>query len=400
MNKGVLLAALLGTAVAAGPAAAALDLLQRLEEKGIITAQERQELAAEQGKVAPQKKGFGLSWAAADGRFGATLNGYGQIRYTFQDKDEAENISNFSVQRVRLGLKGHTFQKNLTYNLSLDVYSGNGKTTVLENFWVNYAPLAEAELMAGHFKVPYGLQWNISAASQQFVDRTTVDGNFRFDYDTGLALHGKLVKGILGYDLGVFNGEGKNKNNPDDKHLYVARLTVQPLGKYARSESDTGRSAAPALLVGAGVAYDEEAVSHTRKDLNDRLTALGPSDVLSYNAFVGAKYLGASLQSEYHHRWIDPVDSTKDDQEARGFYVQSGYFVWGKTLEVAGRYEFFDPHTGASGDLKQQYGLGVNWFFDDHRHKVQADGFRVNTQKGAKDSTDDNVLRVQYQIRF
>ncbi|MDF1556167.1 MAG: porin [Deferrisomatales bacterium] len=359
MRGGVVLALVLAAGVAAPPARAAVDLLQRLEEKGIITAEERTELAKEQGgTVTPSGKGIGLSWASEDGRFATTLGGYGQLRYTFQDKDEANNNSNFSVQRVRLGLNGHTFSKDLKYALSLDVYSGNQKTTVLEQYWVDYAPLPEAGLKAGQFKVPYGLQWNVSAASQQFVDRTTVDGNFRFDYDTGLVLHGKWFGGVLGYDAGVFNGEGKNQNNPDDKHLYVGRLTLQPLGKYANAESDTGRSGAPALLLGVGAVRDTAVSSHTRPNLNGRLTALGTSAVTSYNAFAGAKFLGASLQSEYHRRKIDPEAAGAAAETAVGFYAQGGYLVWGKTLEVAARYEYFDPNDDAGGDLKQQYGLG------------------------------------------
>ena len=84
---------------------------------------------------------------------------------------------------------------------------------------------------------------------------------------------------------------------------------MTPLGKYSMSESDLPRSKNPTLLLAAGAAYDNDVASHTRSNLNGRLasTALGKSDVTSWNAFAGFKWLGASVQTEYHRRKIDPV---------------------------------------------------------------------------------------------
>ncbi|MBE0618329.1 MAG: hypothetical protein IH608_10450 [Proteobacteria bacterium] len=384
----------------AGPARAAVDLLQRLVDKGIISEEEKKELAKEQDVVSSHK-GRSFSWATQDGRYRAELYGYGQVRYTFQDNDVSENASDFEVQRARLGLRGNAFLKDLKYQLFLNIYSGNEQDVSLFDWFVDYTPLKELGIKAGGYKVPYGGEWNISAASLQFVDRTTVDGNFRFDRDTGVSLHGQFAS-MVSYDVGVFNGEGTNKKNPDDKHLWVARLMLEPLGKYPFTESDLPRSKSPTLMVSASAAYDDNVASHTRPNLNGRLasTALGESDVTSYNGFVGFKWLGASAQSEYHRRKIDPLDEAKDSETAVGFYAQGGYLVWRDTIEVAARYEYYDPNDDNGDDLRQEYGGGLNYFFAGHRNKIQADFFRVNTQKPAADSTDDNRFRLQYQLAF
>lgn len=393
---GVLAAGLL----AAQPAAAAVDLLQRLVEKGILTEEERKELAKEQDVVSSHK-GRSFSWATPDGRFRTELYGYGQVRYTFDDRDQGNNRSNFSVQRARLGLRGNAFLKDLKYQLFLNVYSGDQNAVSLFDWFADYTPLPELGFRVGQSKVPYAVQWNISAANLQFVERTTVDANFRLDRDTGVTLHGRLFD-MLSYDLGVYNGEGTNKNNPDDKHLYVARLTLEPLGRYPMAESDLARSKSPLLLLSAAFAYNNDVASHTRPNLNGRLTetALGRSDVTGWNGFAGLKWMGASAQAEYHRRKIDPEDSTKDHETAVGFYAQAGYLVWKNTLEVAGRYEYFDPNDDLGDNLRQEYGGAVNWFFAGHRNKVQADFFRINTQSQTEDSTNDNRLRVQYQLAF
>ncbi len=177
---------------------------------------------------------------------------------------------------------------------------------------------------------------------------------------------------------------------------------VEPLGKYSFTESDNARSKSPTLLLSAAAAYDDDATKHSRSNLNGRLaaSALGKSDVTSYNGFAGFKWMGASLQSEYHRRKIDPVDSAKKEETAVGFYAQGGTFLWGDTLEVAGRYEYFDPNDDKGDDLRQEYGGALNWFLAGHRHKVQADYFRIHTQKGRAQDEDDNRVRLQYQLAF
>lgn len=342
-----------------------------------------------------------FSLATPDGRFSLKLYGYGQMRYTLTDKDGATNESNFSVQRARLGVTGNAFDPRLAYKLYLNVYSGKaGADVALFDLYADYVPSSRLGIKVGQYKVPYALQWNISAANLQFVERTTVDGNFRFDRDTGISIHGQAIP-ALRYDLGVFNGEGTNQSNPDTGHLWVARLMLSPLGKYDMAESDQGSSAAPQLLLGLGGAFDDNVATHSRSNLNGRLdpAALGESDVTSLNAFAAFRSHGASAQVEAHRRRINPVGPGISAETALGLMAQGGYFVVPGRLELAARYEYFDPDRDASGDLVREGGLAIGRFLSGHRHKLQADLFRVSTQSAGV-TTKDNRLRVQYQLSF
>jgi phosphate-selective porin OprO/OprP len=382
---------LFAVAVAASPCHAAVDLHERFVEKGIITEEERQELAKEDEVKVIHKKSF--TWMTADERFSLQLYGYGQVRSTYQNRNNgADDRFNFSVQRARIGVRGYAFQKDLKYQLYLNVYQGDEEDTSLLDYFFDYAPIPELGVKGGQFKVPYAVQWNISAAGLQLVDRTTVDGNFRLDRDSGVSLHGKLAS-MLRYDVGVFNGEGRNRNNPDDNLLYVARLMLEPLGKYPFHESDNELSKKPVLLLVAGMAYDDDVSSHTRNNLNSWLNTLGKSNVLSYDGFAGFKYRGASAQGEVHRRNIDPGSN---DVTAVGFYAQGGYFVWRDKVEAAARYEYFDPDDDEGSDVRTEYGGGVNYFFAGHRNKAQADFFHVDDQAGS----DEDRLRIQYQLAF
>ncbi|GAB4278301.1 MAG: hypothetical protein Kow0092_34090 [Deferrisomatales bacterium] len=383
----------------AAPGWGAVDLLERLEQRGVLTAAERQELVAQQPPAGPAVADR-LSFASRDGRFSGRLYGYGQVRYTFEDRKQADDLSRFSVQRVRLGLAGHALGNNLTYKVYLNVYSGNETSTDLFDFYADYAFAPSLAVRAGAYKVPYGIQWNVSASRLQFVERTGVDANFRFDRDTGITVHGTLGAG-LAYDAGVFNGEGRNRNNVDDGHLYVGRLLWAPFGgRVFAGQSSLTRPSRPQLFLSASAAYDDDVSSHTRSNLDGRLEALGTSDVASVAAFVGLRYRGFSLGAEGHRRRIDPLDEGAANETAVGYYVQGGALVWRDMVEVAGRYETFDPDDDRGDDRTRAYGVALNLFFAGHRSKLQTDLFHTATEAGPGSTDTEDRVRVQYQIAF
>ena len=47
---------------------------------------------------------------------------------------------------------------------------------------------------------------------------------------------------------------------------------------------------------------------------------------------------------------------------ATGWYVQSGYYLIPRHLEIAARYSYWDPDTNAAGDLIKQVDASINWF--------------------------------------
>ncbi|MBI5015724.1 MAG: hypothetical protein HZB55_09585 [Deltaproteobacteria bacterium] len=393
------LAALAGALAAAAPGNAAVDVLDRLVEKGILTQAERDELKKEEPKVTlGYKNNFFLT--SPDNKFRLDIYGYGQVRYTFTGKEDGDNTDNFGVQRLRLGFRGHAFTEKLKYGVLLNVYPGENTSTNkdvnLFDFFVDYTPWNELGVKVGQFKVPYSTSWNLSASGLQFVERSSVDSNFRLDRDTGVDVHGNLLGTLLSYDVGMFNGEGWNKTNAaDTKHLYVARVSSEPFGKYPFHESDNELSKSFLAHLSAAAAYNDDLKTHSIKNLNDRLTTLGQSDVKSFNGFVGMKFRGASVQAEGYHRVI--ASQEKGKETARGGYVQAGYFVYRDVVEAAARCEYCDPNREVADDLKQEYGGGLNWFFAGHRNKLQTDLFRVQDQKTG---LTDRRLRLQYELQF
>lgn len=341
-----------------------------------------------------------------DNKFRLDIYGYGQVRYTYQTNDitAKDDLSNFQVQRVRLGLKGFVYSDKLKYQLVLSAsQSGEfdfDKVSLLDWF-IDYSPVNEFGVRAGQFKVPYSTSFTISASELQFVERTQVDSNFRLDRDNGINLSGKVFNSKLTYNLGIYNGEGRNKTNPDNGNLYSGRVIFEPLGKYPYHESDNERSDQPLVMLSAAFASSKDQADSSNPNLSGRLasTAMGVSDVTSYNAFVGVKYSGASLHGEYYQRAINPENNGISDETGDGYYIQAGYFVVPKIVEIAARYESFDPNKDKDNDNRNEYGGGINYFFKGHRNKIQADFFKIKDEAG-KNGDDDSRLRVQYQLSF
>ena len=369
-----------------------------------VRAEENIQSQAQEVKVVSVETGYKDNFylKTMDNRFRLDIYGYGQLRYTYQTNDitGAEDSSNFQVQRVRLGFKGFAYSDKLKYQLLLSAsQSGQFDNVSLLDWFIDYGLTKEFGIRAGQFKVPYSTSFTISASELQFVERTQVDSNFRLDRDDGINLYGSLFDSKLTYNAGVYNGEGRNKSNPDNGNLFSGRLIFEPLGRYAYHESDNDMSEKPLILFSAAYAISGDQAGSTNTNLSSRLTALGVSDVAGYNGFAGIKYRGTSIHGEYYHRVIDPQKNGVSDETSNGYYIQAGYFVVPKIIEIAARYESFDPDRDKDNDKRNEYGAGINCFINGQRNKIQADAFKIKDETGKK-GDEDSRFRIQYQLSF
>ena len=189
-----------------------------------------------------------------------------------------------------------------------------------------------------------------------------------------------------------------NFRNEIDKLMYAGRLQWNIMGRPGYNEGDLGYSETPQLAVGGGLAYnpgintstDNAFVGIDLANLNFRrqLATFGNGRQLGWgtvNYFTQAydavyKYRGFSLQGEYYFKNIErtfkgaPCLQTAGTGgtctasvpgllgNAMGWYVQSGYYLIPRKLELAARYSYWDPDTKASGDLIKQIDASLNWF--------------------------------------
>jgi uncharacterized membrane protein len=261
-----------------------------------------------------------------------------------------------------------------------------------------------------------------------------------------------------------------NVRNSVNQLMYVARLNFNLLGRSGYGEGDMAYSETPQLAVGGGYAYNpgintatdnafvgiDLANLNVRRQLatfgNGRQLGWGVLDFSTYGFDGVFKYRGFSLQGEWYWKNIDrhqkslPCMQTAGANQnstvctafapgllgnATGWYVQSGYFLIPRKLQAAARYSWWDPDTGAAGDLIKQVDVALSYYFSgtyDHQFQIQytnlfmgTGGFAIGrsnplpqgfgvfptgTSSGTvpldavQKNLIENAIRIQYSIFF
>jgi len=245
--------------------------------------------------------------------------------------------------------------------------------------------------------------------------------------------------------------------------MYVARLQANLMGRAGYGEGDIAYSETPQMVIGGGYAYNPRIDTSTnnafvgidlanlnvRRQLaalgNGRMLGQGLVDFSTWTLDYAFKYRGFSFQAEYWFRNVirhnkelpcmqtavvgGPCTVFAPGQfgNATGWYVQSGYYLIPRKVEVAARYAYWDPDTRSGGDLIKQVDLSLNWFLSgtyDHQIMVTYSniamgqgGFAIGRSAplpavGATFPSGtvpldaragtliENAVRIQYQIFF
>lgn len=410
-------------ALALAGAAEAKTLEEILKEKGVITAEEYAE-ATKKSTPAYYEPGKGVSVESADGRYRAQLGGYAQLRYSYADKDDAadDDSSSFSIRRFKLVLQGNVYSKNLGYKFQGDI--SDGFTT--EDAFLNYTFAPPLIVQVGQFKPPQSRQELTSAARQLFAERSLANDTFNLGRDLGLQASGGFSDKLLEYSVGVFNGNGPNTGNPDNRHMVAARLDLNPLGPYPMDEAGWPADT-PLVNLGASLAWNKVGTNdigdgfdrdNDVMDVALGLDALTDNDRtvdgeiipgfrsrygsdlnwLLWTANLNAAWKGATFAAEYYRLEADPDEGSGWD--ADGYYVQAGYQVIPQKLELAARYSAIDSDdSDASARFdRSETQFGANYYFAKHNLKLQTDLTLV--EDDLNDDEDDTIFRLQAQLYY
>jgi len=422
--KGKIIAAGLLAALSVGQNADAKSLEDVLKEKGVITEADYKEVT----KVKPldYKLGKGFIFTSADEKFQLSIGGRLITRYTFFDREvysttSPSDTSQFLLKKAQLNFAGYAYTKNLTYRLQMDL-SNAGNNRMLEYAFVNYKVIDELQILAGQTKLPYSRQ-NLAASSNlEFVDVSLPTSAFSPGYDLGVIASGKVLGGVINYDLGVEGGTGQTTPRVGNNNAFLARLQFNPLGAFAFSEGDPEFSEKPLVTVGStyymntlrktGAATFETnnvGLAGTSGWLGSNAAVFNATekvDINSVNIDAAFKWKGAFAQAEYF--WGQGDGQVSDATViAQGYYVQAGYCILPKKLELAMRYSYLDPNRNLTNNLQTEVIGAISYYFNNHNLKLQADignihrsGAVAGPLPGQRTSTDDMQYRMQVAVAF
>ena len=435
MKKGIMVAGLLAVALAC-QSANAKTLEDVLKEKGVITEADYNDIMKDKPKTPPvsYKLGQGMTFTSPDEKFQLAISGQLQFRYTFFDNDGIGivNRSEWRIRRLKTNFNGYAFTKDLTWKMNLNwanlLNNGNGSTVIEETF-LNYRIIDEVQLRVGQDKIQYGRNWITPSSQNEFVETAFVTDAFKPGYDIGLGINGSVQKGLLTYAAQWAGGKGQNTVSNTNNNAYNLRLAVNPLGDMKYSEADIEMSPKPLLSVGSSYYHNtlKKATATTFETNNNNYASatgwlgrnvgqFGPTANVNINTFesdLAFKWMGIFLQSEYFWGQGTGTGTSANGYNANviadGFYVQAGYMVLPKHLELAVRYGWMDYNRATPNNNQTEVQGAISWYFEGHNLKIQSDITKQNIQvnnttlvKGANVNIplDNTIYRVQAQLLF
>jgi phosphate-selective porin OprO/OprP len=437
MHKGIIMVGLLALALAA-QSAGAKTLEEVLKEKGVITEADYNDIMKDKPKTPPvsYKLGQGMTFTSPDDRFQLAISGQMQFRYTFFDNDGIGivNKSEWRIRRLKTNFNGYTFTKDLTFKMNLNwanlLNNGDG-STVIEETYMNYRIIDEAQIRVGQDKVQYGRNWITPSSQNEFVETAFVTDAFKPGYDIGLGANGTVQKGLLTYAAQWVGGKGQNTVSSTNNNAYNLRLAVNPLGDMKYSEADIEMSPKPLLSVGSSY-YHNTLKKNTaltfEKNNNNYAGANGwlgrnaaqfsPVANVNINTFesdMAFKWMGLFVQTEYFWGQGTGTGTSANGYDANvisnGFYAQAGYMVLPKKVELAVRYAWMDYNRNTPNNNQTEVQGAISWYIEGHNLKIQADVTKQNVQvdktnvyKGVTFHTnvplDNTIFRAQAQLLF
>ena len=311
------------------------------------------------------------------------ISGFVQGMYQANLSDEGELKDNtLRMRRVRLSVDG-----NLSKTVSYKIQGDFTRSPMLVDAFIKYKPCREFAIQLGQFKTPFTIEspinpvnleiFDYGEAVQQLGGYKDVCGVGALGRDLGLMATGSLfpVEGeegykysIVDYSIGVFNGNGANQLDNNNRKDLVGRLDVHPGLK--------------ALTLSGSYYYG----MYRNTTVEDEIAANGvargktvfPNGVRNRWA-AGIQYNDDKLvlRGEYISGQTDCKIGGLDEQgdalildqilNSKGYYAVAGYnFAIGKDksqrLMPVLRYEHFDQVNSALLENTNWYTVGINYW--------------------------------------
>jgi phosphate-selective porin OprO/OprP len=398
---------------------------------------------------------------STDDKFAMSIFGRIQVRWTYYEARSRnrylvpgfrrQDRSGFDAQRVRFGVAGHAYTKDLTYYMELEGDSVNGYDFVFSEGFINYRFADEFQVRAGYLTLASTRASFTSNENYQFVDGPLMDAVFGMGYGVGVRLWGQVFDQKLDYYLDVVNsvtngeldGAGRVITNDEDRELdnnpaILFRTCWHVLegdpGVNMETQADHTMTQTPALDIGFHYVFnDDEGDVLTSRIPFPRRTffrdggfGLTSSRDLTFHQFgldAAMKYMGFSTTAEYVIRVIDvrqsnslpwsPLFQWTGDASTgaqHGAYVQCGYFLpipsLENKIEVVARVGGISALSGGS-EGTWEYAGGVNYYIVEDKVKLQADITKIselpisNAEYSYANVNDDPLIfRVQLQVAF
>ena len=352
------------------------------------------------------------------------FSGYVMSQYQYSDQDSKESNS-FNIRMVRMALEGR-LMKDFYWKVQLQV-NGNtsdlGSSPRMVDAFAEWQKYEAFKIKAGQFKRPFtfenpmhpitqgfmGYSQNVSKLAG-FSDRAGEHAsNGR---DIGVQIQGDFLKNAAGrnllhYQVGVFNGQGTNQKDVDQRKDVIGGIWVAPIkglriGAFGWTGSSARKGTWNVTDANHNVVKNEDGSVKTRSGVRS----------LSKNRYAFSAEYAANdwtVRSEYIHSqgygFTKSLTSGKETDcnvnyaagdQADGFYALMIAPVISKKLYAKARYDLYRPRA-EWGTSRTQYEIGANYWIG-KSIMIGAEYARINDRSLAK--PDYNMIDVEFDVKF
>lgn len=352
------------------------------------------------------------------------FSGYVMSQYQYNDQDSKESNS-FNIRMVRMALEGR-LMKDFYWKVQLQA-NGNtldlGSSPRMVDAFAEWQKYEAFKIKAGQFKRPFtfenpmhpitqgfmGYSQNVSKLAG-FSDRTGEHAsNGR---DIGVQIQGDLIKNAAGrnllhYQVGVFNGQGTNHKDVDQRKDVIGGIWVSPvkglrIGAFGWTGSSARKGTWDVTDANHNVVKNEDGSVKTKSGVRS----------LSKNRYAFSAEYAANdwtVRSEYIHSqgygFTRSLTSGKETDcnvnyaagdQADGFYALMIAPVISKKLYAKARYDLYRPRA-EWGTSRTQYEIGANYWIG-KSIMIGAEYARINDRSLAK--PDYNMIDIEFDVKF
>lgn len=352
------------------------------------------------------------------------FSGYVMSQYQYTGQDSKESNS-FNIRMVRMALEGR-LMKDFYWKVQLQA-NGNtsdlGSSPRMVDAFAEWQKYEAFKIKAGQFKRPFtfenpmhpitqgfmGYSQNVSKLAG-FSDRTGEHAsNGR---DIGVQIQGDLIKNAAGrnllhYQVGVFNGQGTNHKDVDQRKDVIGGIWVSPvkglrIGAFGWTGSSARKGTWDVTDANHNVVKNEDGSVKTHSGVRS----------LSKNRYAFSAEYAANdwtVRSEYIHSqgygFTKTLTSGKEadcnvnyaaGDQADGFYALMIAPVISKKLYAKARYDLYRPRA-EWGTSRTQYEIGANYWIG-KSIMIGAEYARINDRSLAK--PDYNMIDIEFDVKF
>jgi phosphate-selective porin len=356
------------------------DILNLLIQRNLISQVEADSLRAEDAIRQQQSESKRKSFNVTSTKL-FQLGGYAQIRY--QVDDQPGKIDGADIRRAYLDLKG-AISPYWGYRFMAD-FANSPKVV---DVYVDYKLNDYFNFTLGQFALPFSLESNTSNIKYDLIDRsqvvealvnrskdiigrdTSAKGNYT-NYngrDIGIQVGGALLKvndrAFVEYKLGLFNGSGINQADKNESKDIVTHVNINPISGLS-----------------FGVSYYNGVGFIGRPQANRKRERFGVDASFDYQRL--------SVRSEI-------IKGTDDKTKRQGYFVQTGYYILDKKLQIVAKLDSYDPDIDVEDDSNTWYIGAINYNFNPSV-RLQAN-YTFKEEEGKR--IVNNLTSVQLQVSF